>query len=303
MRATALSLQFARPDLAKPIPPEVIEQIIPTPGPLLPPVVLAPPVTDVPTPLSDCPPTTAARPLQQSTQTTPPAGSYAYTSTGLSTVADGTQTVHAPIPELTQVVVSEPIKVAPGTTVAVEGGAPASGSELLYTVITQLSDSVKQIDRLVLSATSINLAERTLVDGRRTLTITPTPQVQLVVFGPVGSSWRSNGTDSGNSATLNYTGEISAVTSVNVCGQPVNAYVVTYTEALTSPLDLEQVKTEDGSTNTLTIAPQFGGLVVGRKVSTDDIRYDSDLGGYIEVWQDYTSTLRQLQPSNSGSGA
>jgi hypothetical protein len=305
MRATALSLQFARPDLAKPIPPNVILQILPGPLSELSPTVLAPPSLDVPTPPapSECPPKTPAKPLKESTQDTPAAGNYAYSTKGRGTVADGTKTTTSPIPEDTQVAISEPVKVTPGTTAPVEGGAPSSGSELLYTVVTQLSGTVKQVDRLVVSATSINLAERTLVDGRRSLTFTPSPQVQLVVFGPVGSTWRSYGADSGSSANLNYQGRISAVTSVNVCGQPVNAYVVTYSETLTSPLDRELIRTVDGAANTLTIAPQLGGLVVERQVSTDDLRYDSNLGGYIEVWMEYSSALRQLQPSSASGGA
>lgn len=305
MRSTALSLQFARPDLAKPIPPNVIIQILPVPssGPDNVSSTLRPspvPVTTPPPPVGECAPTAPAAPLKEATQSTPAAGNYAYTTKGVSMVSDGTQTASAPIPELTQVAVSEPVKVAPGTTAPLEGGAPGSGSELLYTVITQLSDTVKQIDRLVVSATSINLAERTLVDGRRTLTITPTPQVQLVVFGPVGTQWRSTGTDTGSTATIAYQGQISAVTSVKVCGQPVNAYVVTYTETMTSPLDRELVRTVDGDVNTLTIAPQLGGLMVGRQVSSDDLRYDDDLGGYIEVGMKYTSALRHLQASTNG---
>lgn len=307
MRSTALSLQFARPDLAKPIPPRVIVQILPVPstGPVhitSGPPPSAPPVVVPRVPISECLPSTPAVPLKESTASAPRAGHYASTTKGSATVSDGTQEQSAPIPELTQIAISEAIQVAPGTTAPVEGGVPASGTELLYTVTTQLSDTVKQIDKLVLSATSINLAERTIVDGRRTLTVTPSPQVQLVVFGPVGSTWKSNGTDSGSSATITYEGTISAVTSTTVCGQLVNAYVVTYAETLTAPLDRELIQTVDGAPNTLTIAPQLGGLVVARQVSTDDIRFDSDLGGYVEVTMAYTSQLRRLDPSGTGPG-
>lgn len=302
MRSTALSLQFARPDLAKPIPPNIVLQILPVPavphvhvtqGP--PPQVLpAPPPP--PPPVSQCPAAKPATPLTESTTAAPRAGQYPFATKGATAVFDGTQTASAPLPPLTQVAVSGAQPVDPGSTIAAEGGAPASGKEQLYTITTQLSDNVKQIDTIEVSATSVNLAQRTVVDGRRSLTITPTPQVQLVVFGPVGSSWKSSGTDQGTAATLTYNGTISAITKTVVCAQPVNAYVVTYTEKLVSTLDQEVIQTVDGDPNTLTIAPQLGGLVLARQVSTDDIRLDSDLSGYVEVTMKYTSLLQRLEP-------
>lgn len=302
MRSTALSLQFARPDLAKRIPPKVIVQILPVPatGPthvITGPPPTTPPVELPPVPVSQCPKVTAALPLKESTQTSPRPGYYSFATKGSGAISDGTVVTSAPIPGLTQVTISAPIPVQPGTTASIDGPPPASGVEQLYTVTTQLSDVVKQIDQLVVTATSINLVQRTVVDGRRTLTVTPTPQVKLIVFGPVGSSWRSAGTDNSNAATLSYDGTISGITKVTVCGQPVNAYVVTYNETLTSPLDLELIRTVDGAPNTLTLAPQLGGLVLARQVSTDDIRYDSDLSGYIEVKLAYSSKLRQLEPA------
>ena len=87
-----------------------------------------------------------------------------------------------------------------------------------------------------------------------------------------------------------------------MCGQEVSAYVVTYTEKLTSPLDQEMIQTVDGEPNTLTVAPQYGGLVIGRQVATDDIRLDSDLAGYVEVMMKYSSVLRHLEPSSTADG-
>ena len=302
MRSTALNLQFARPDLAKPIPPNVITKILPVPpGP--PPVVLRPnasPSTPAVPPVpavSECPAPKPALPLKTSTASTPRAGYYSFATKGKSTVSDGTKETAAPVPDLTEVAVSAATSVDAGTTAPLEGGAPATGKEPLYTVTTQLSDTVKQIDKLAVSASSINLVERTLVDGRRSLSVTPSPQIQLMVFGPVGTTWHSNGTDQGSTATISYQGEISAVKSIKVCRQVVKAYVISYTETLTSPLDQELVRTASGSTNTMTIAPQLGGLLLGRQVHTDDLRYDSDLGGYIEIWMDYKSALRRLNPS------
>lgn len=304
MRSTALSLQFARPDLAKPIPPNVITKILPAP-PTPPPVLIPNPTssaapTVAPTPVSECPSTKPALPLKMSTSSTPRPGYYSFATKGNATVSDGTKQLTLPIPDLTQVAVSAATSVDADTTSPLEGGAPASGKEPLYTVTTQLSDTVKQIDKLAVSASSINLVERTVTDGRRSLSVTPTPQIQLMVFGPVGTTWRSNGTDSGNTATINYQGTISKVTATKVCGQVVKAYVVTYTETLTSPLDQELIRTSKGSTNTMTVAPQLGGLVIGQQVHTDDLRYDSDLGGYIEIWMDYKAALSRLQPTKAG---
>jgi hypothetical protein len=307
MRSTALSLQFARPDLAKPIPPNVITKILPTPP--NPPAVLVPnpkpsatPTVPVP-PIREYPAPKSALPLKASTSSTPRAGYYSVATKGNATVSDGTRQLTLPIPDLTQVAVSAATSVEADSTAPLEGGAPASGKEPLYTVTTQLSDTVKQIDKLAVSASSINLVERTVTDGRRSLSVTPTPQIQLMVFGPVGTTWRSDGTDSGNTATISYTGTIARVTAVKVCGQVVKAYVVSYTESMTSPLDQERIRTSKGSTNTMTIAPQLGGLVIGQQVHTDDLRYDSDLGGYIEIWMDYKAALTRLQPSKTGPAA
>lgn len=307
MRATALSLQFAKPDLAKPIPPNVITKILPaTPAP--PPVLVPNPKSSAtptvpPVPVNECPAPKAPLPLKVSTSSSPRAGYYSVATKGNATVSDGTKELTLPIPDLTQLSISAATKVDADTASPLEGGAPSTGKEPLYTVTTALSDTVKQIDRLAVSASSINLVQRTIVDGRRSLSITPTPQIQLMVFGPVGTTWRSNGTDNGNTATIAYQGEISKVTSVKVCGQVVKGYVVSYSETMTSPLDQEIIRTSKGTTNTMTVAPQLGGLVIAQQVHTDDVRYDSDLGGYIEIWLDYKASLSRLQPSKTAPPA
>jgi len=310
IRSTGLNLEFARPDLAKPIPPIVVLRLLPAPPPAYPHLPVPTVSTSLPTfprlPATQCPPASQrakpAAPLRASTAGAPEPGYYSFTSKGTGTVSGGKQNISAPIPPRTEVAISRAGKAAPDATVAVEGGAPASGTEVEYTVVTHLSDTVAESDQLMVSASSINLVQRTLSDGQRTMSFTPTPQVQLMKFGPVGSTWKSSGTDSNNSAVMNYQGTISAIRQINVCGQLVRAYQVTYSESLANAGIGEIIRTSGNDPNTFTIAPQLGGLVISQHVDTDDIRFNASLSGYIGVTLNYTSTIDRLTPSASASG-
>jgi hypothetical protein len=303
VRSTALNLQFARPDLAKPIPPKILIKLLPLPPALalpsnggsltLPPIVV-PPAT------GGCP--AKSRPaaaLKESTLGSPAAGFYGYSTKGKATVSGGAQNVTATVPPVTQVAISKPTKATPDSTVAAEGGAPASGFETEYTVTAHLSDSVSQSDELTVSATSINLMQRTLSDGQRTITFTPTPQVQLVKFGAVGSTWKSSGTDSASGSVMNYQGTITGIKQLTVCGQKVRGYVVSYSYTLTNPAVGEIIRTNSNDDNTLVVAPQLGGLVLSQHVDTEDIRFNADLSGYIGVTLTYDSTIRKLTPART----
>jgi hypothetical protein len=310
MRATALDLQFARPDLAVPVPPKVIVRLLPAPpvalhhivDPSVP--VLPPPPPPAP---AGCPaataPGTPGKPLATSTLGAPTAGYYTYATKGTGTVSGGTDTTSAALPTSTYVAISASQQVPPDSTVAAEGGAPASGTETQYTVTTQLSKSVTQIDTLAVSATSINLVKRQLSNAERTFDFVPTPQVQLMVFGPVGSTWSSRGTDSGTSSTLDYAGSIDAVTEVKVCGVVTKAYRVSYQETLTNPTGSEVIRTGTDSAHpaTFTIAPQLGGLVLAQQVYSDDVRLYRDLSGYVGTTLDYTSVLTDLVPATQAA--
>lgn len=308
MRSTALDLQFARPDLAKPIPPKVLVKLLPLPpSATLPPVSTSLPPIQVPNivvpPPGGCPPATQkpkpSAPLAQSTLGSPAAGFYAYDTKGSATVSGGSLSTTVPMPTLTQVAISKPTKATPSTTVAAEGGAPASGYETEYTVTTHLSDTVSQSDELMVSATSINLMQRTLSDGERTMTFTPTPQVQLVQFGPVGTSWKSSGTDSSSGAVMNYQASITGTREIDVCGQDVTGYIVTYSSSLANPAEGEIIRTNSNDDNTLVVAPQLGGLVVSQHIDTEDIRFNASLSGYLDVMLTYDSTVRALKPSKT----
>lgn len=312
MRSTALNLEFARPDLAKPIPPKILVKLLPLPPSVAVPVAptavptVAVPIPVVPQP-GGCPATTAkpkpASPLKESTLLSPASGFYSYTTKGSAAVSGGAQNVTVPMPPLTQVAVSKPTLAAPDATVDAEGGAPASGLETEYTVTTHLSNDVSQVDELMVSATSINLMQRTLVDGQRTLTFTPTPQVQLVQFGLVGSSWKSSGTDSASGSVLNYQGTITAIKQIDVCGRLVKGYVVTYSSSLANPAVGEIIRTNKNDANTMLVAPQLDGLVLSQHIDTDDLRFDSSLDGFLDVTLAYDSTVNRLEPSTTPPSA
>ena len=305
IRSTALNLQFARPDLAKPIPPKILINLLPAPPPAI--VVSVPPASIppifIPLPSNGCPPASQkakpAAPLKASTLGSPTAGFYVYDTKGKATVSGGAQNVTVPMLPLTQVAISKPTQADPDSTVVAEGGAPASGKETEYTVTTHLSDKVSQVDELTVSATSINLMQRTLSDGERTMTFTPTPQVQLVTFGAVGSSWKSKGTDSSSGSVMDYQGSITAIKQINVCGQLVKGYDVSYSATLTNPAEAEIIRTNSNDANTMLVAPQLGGLVVSQHIDTDDIRFNASLSGYLGVTLNYDTTVHRLTPTKT----
>jgi len=308
MRATALDLEFARPDLAVPVPPNVIVQLLPAPPPALQRIVHpGVPVVPVPPPPSTvgCPSASApgvpGKPLATSTLGAPEPGFYTYATTGKATVSGGSTSTSAPMPPATEVAVTAAQQADPSATIDVEGGTPPSGKETEYTVTTQLSSTVKQVDTLRVSATSINLVKRQLTNAERSFDFSPTPQVQLMVFGAVGSSWTSRGSDSATSATLDYAGSIVKVVDVKVCGVVTKAYQVTYQATLTNTAGYEVIRTGTDSAHpaTFTIAPQLGGLVLAQQVYSDDIRLHSDLSGYVGTTLDYTSVLTDLKPTTS----
>ena len=310
MWSTPLDLQFARPDLAVPVPPAVVVKLLPAPPQVLlhlanPTIVPLPPLPPAPVLPPGCPepdaPGKPGKPLTTSTLGAPAPGYYSYATNGSGTVSGGASSVSAPVPNTTAVTVGAATKSAPDATIGLEGGAPASGTETTYTVTTRLSKSVVQTDTLMVSATSINLVKRQLTNADRSFDITPTPQVRLMVFGPVGTTWSSRGTDSGSSATLDYSGSIDAIKDVKVCGVVTRAYQVSYQSTLTNNTGMEVIRTGTDSTKpaTFAIAPQLGGLVLSQVVHSQDVRLYSDLSGYVGTNLDYTSVLRELSPALS----
>lgn len=309
MRASALDLQFARPDLAVPVPPNIVVRLLPAPPAALE-RISRPPVAPVPSAAPPpaqqpvgCPPASAAgtpgKPLAESTQGAPAPGYYAYATKGVGTVTGGTDATSAPLPPQTFVAVSSSQLEAPSPTIDLEGGAPASGKQPEYTVTTQLSKSVQQIDTLRVSASSINLVKRQISNAERSFEIELSPHVQLMVFGPVGTSWSSRGTDSDTSSSLDYSGRIEGVSDVKICGVITKAYRVAYESTLTNPAGYEVIRTgtDEAHPTSFTIAPQLGGLVLAQQVYSEDLRFYSNLGGYVQTTLDYSSVLTDLEPA------
>jgi hypothetical protein len=281
MRATALDLQFARPDLAVPVPPKVVVKLLPAPPAALehivnPSLPLPPPPAPPPSPVG-CPPPSApgtpGKPLQESTLGAPAPGYYTYATKGKGTVSSATESTSASVPTSTYVAVSESHQEPPSATIDLEGGTPPSGKQTQYTVTTQLSPTVRQVDTLMVSASSINLVKRQLSNAERSFDFVPTPQVQLMVFGPAGTTWSSRGTDDNTSATMNYSGSIDAVSEVKICGVRTKAYSVSYQSTLTNSAGYEVIRTGTDSAHpaNFTIAPQLGGLIVAQKVYSEDV--------------------------------
>ena len=305
LRATPLDLQFARADLAVPVPPVVVVRLLPAPpldlGHILHPGTPVPPPPQPPPPLPKClRPTAPGKPLAEGTLGAPAPGYYSYVTKGKGTVSGGEDATSAPLPPETRVAISASTQVPVGSSIDVEGGAPPSGKQALYTVTTVLSPTVRQVDTLAVSASSLNLVKRQLTDGSRSFDFTPSPQVQLVVFGPVGTQWTSRGADSNSGATLDYAGSISSVTTITACGVATKAYVVQYQSTLTHPAGYEVIRTGTDSAHPagLVIAPQLGGLVLAQQVYSEDVRLMNDLSGYVGTTLDYVSVITDTEPAS-----
>lgn len=306
VRAQALDLQFARPDLAVPVPPSIVVKLLPAPPPSLQHVVVPspPPVIVFPTPPPPtCPAASApgrrGTPLAETTQTSPKPGFYVYDSKGKATVSGSTPTLTADVPKTTNVTITAGTPVAPDQTIDVEGGAPKSGKLVEYSVTTALSSTFRQVDTLQVSATSINLVKRQLVSPARSFTTTFTPHVQIMKFGKPGTTWSSRGVDSDNAASFDYSASIDGVTEVKVCGVVTPAYTVTYQSTLTNVSGSEVIRTGTDSAHpaSFTIAPQLGGLILSQQVYSEDVALYPSLGAYVGTTLDYASTLTDLEPT------
>lgn len=324
IRATALDLRFARPDLAKPIPPVIVQEVLPRPSAppapapaSLPPGVVTPvrsstsPVTSTPTtvpvlvPPSSCPTPAGAHPgaLAQSTSSAPLAGVYAYATKGTATVTGGSNSSSTTenLPATTHVQVSTPNEVPADSTTAQAEGTSPNAKETEYTVTTYLGSTIKQVDVTVVTPIGLDLVSRTYTDGERTVTYAPEPEVSLMRFGPVGTSWKTSGTDQASGATITDQGSIAAETTVQVCGQTVKAYEVQSSQQFVDPLNIEIIQTNDSDPNSFVIAPQLGGLVVGGHVDYTDRRYISSQNGFVGITLDYSTTVDSLVPAAGGA--
>jgi hypothetical protein len=307
IRASALDLQFARPDLAVPVPPRIIVRLLPAPQVVLDriirpgkPAPLPPVPTTPPTPVGCPAAATPGKPLAEAITGSPKAGYYTYATKGTGTVTGGVGPVSAALPTTTSVAVTEGQLEPVSQTIDAEGGAPASGKQLEYSVTTLLSKTVRQVDTYRLSATSLNLVKREVSNAERSFEIKLTPHVQVMVFGPVGTRWSSRGTDSDTAASLDYAGTIEAVSDVKVCGVVTKAYRVAYQSTLTNPTGFEVIRSGTSADHpaSFTIAPQLGGLLLSQQVYSEDLRLYSDLGGYVQTTLDYRSDLTDLTPAS-----
>ncbi|MHB8339956.1 MAG: hypothetical protein ACYDB7_02135 [Mycobacteriales bacterium] len=94
-----------------------------------------------------------------------------------------------------------------------------------------------------------------------TSTLSWTPALQLLKFpATTGTQWYVAGTDLSSGTTENYDASIASEDQVNACGTRLQGYTVRLTSGtITSPAQQQTTS----FTSAYTIAPQFGGLVIG----------------------------------------
>lgn len=296
IRRVALALAFSEEELAEPVPPRVITQLVPT----------APTVefTDTEVVIPDvvvgvapqCPtlaPGASAEVPVTFEVTGPPApGAYGRHNSGSIDVTGGPFPITLPYPFISTDTVSVP------ETVDVEPapGVPATEQATEYEITRDLGFGFQTTDRYRVTARAVELVSRTTVTPGQTSEFRPTPPIDVYVFGVENSSWNDAGVDNENGTAMAFRGRIEKREVVDVCGTAVDTYRV-LAEETTVNLETGQTSgTSSGDPNIYNVATQFGGLIVRADVHTTDTTRDPNSDAPLVLEFDYVSTLDSVEP-------
>jgi hypothetical protein len=129
----------------------------------------------------------------------------------------------------------------------------------------------------------LDLVKRVTYINKTTLTFTPTPALKILGLGAVGTSWNSAAADPSTGAIGIVQGSINGIQTVDVCGTPVNAYVIKsserYLSISPSGTVYESVTNDNyndpnnptaaaGQANYYRVATELGGLFVSTDTHT-----------------------------------
>jgi hypothetical protein len=301
IRRVALDLAFSEEELAEPVPPERIIQMVPAPPEVQEPADLdqfrsplpeapAPPIELCPT----APPGAApADPVTFAVDDPPVAGSYLRHNEGTIEVSTGgalSFTLPFPfisrwdIPSIDEVEVPAPLGL----------GEPTVHNE--WDVEKVLSPSYSVVDRFRLLPDKVQLVSRTTTNGEFTTEFVPDPPVDVYVFGVENTSWTSAGMDDEQGTAMLFQGRIDSREIVDVCGTAVDTYRVEVSETLVNLRTGETSGSAEGEPSIFNVATQFGGLVVREDVHVTQTTRDPGTGAAVVLEFDYVSTLSSIEP-------
>ena len=305
VKRVALSLAFAEQELAEPVAPRVLYQLVPAPPGLIESAPITPPAQidfELPAYLT-CPaaPDGAVAPVaaKRVAVAPPPAGTYPRRNTGTVTLEGGVIPINLPFPpfSLWEYGTPTPTEVTPS---AVAGTATQVPAEPMpadeYDVVKTLTPEFTITERLRRTPNGIEMLKRTTRANGVETVFTPEPPIIIHQFQVEGERWVSSGVDRETSAAMLFEATIQSRELVDVCGTMVDTYRVTFTEQLVN-LDTGEVSgSQPGDASTYNIAPHFGGLIVREDVHSTFQTHDPNTGTPIVVRFDYVSTTSTMEP-------
>lgn len=313
-RAIALDLAFAKKELAQPVAPEVIVQIIPAPPqvasgqmPLESAAVPPNAPTTLPPPCAAAPPGTAPAAVAPVGITRPPRpGRYKRHNSGTFGIKAGALDLRLPFPPETFDDVSPAREVAPQSMAdaaanLVGAGKPAPnqpGSGVFEWDVRQ------EITASFVITTTYRLTRDALAIVRRVTTtmagesaFSPSPPVTVMELNQgVGRTWRSAGVDSDSRTALFIDGTIKATEPVDLCGAVVDSFRVATSETFANLATGESSGT-NGAGNVYNVATQLGGLFVSTEQHYTQQTRDKATGTPIVLSFDYVSTMNRPEPT------
>ncbi|HVM54455.1 MAG TPA: hypothetical protein VM262_14785 [Acidimicrobiales bacterium] len=305
VRRVALNLAFAVEELAEPVEPNRIIQLIPAPPEVTTPEQLAaPPPFDPPTLPDLCPEAPAGAAPRESValeiRQPPAAGSYLRSNEGTISVTGGPFLITLPFPFISRWEIGEAETIETPAPLGI--GDPAVVRE--YEVRKILAPGFETIERMRLLEDRLQLVSRTTINQESTTEFTPSPAIDVYVFGVEGDSWASAGMDDASGAAMLYQGRIERREIIDVCGEVIDTYRVIVSEQLVN-LRTGEVSGTSGDEEHPTIfnyATHLGGLVVREEVHSTQNSRDPETGSPLVIGLDYTSTLTSTEPDGSPFG-
>lgn len=317
VKRIALRLAFENEDLAQPIAPERIINLIPAPPELVASGDIAPFRTPEPShvtrlekepPLCPSAPKGAAllEPVAITIDEPPTPGWYRRHNRGKLTITGGPIPLTLPFPRVTLMEIRDVHQVErpdadhragdvardEAPPLADAGQAIRSATATRFTVSHEIA-TITISDVYEYDSDGFRLVERTTKTDAATAVFTPTPQITLVTLGDFGGDWAEGGTDRESSTAMVVQGVIAAQEPVDLCGTVVDTLRYENDEQTVNLASQETSGTAD-IPNIYNIAPQHQGLIVQEEKHFTQVATIDNLKLVID-W-DYVSTLGHLDP-------
>ena len=303
IRRVALDLAFSEEELAEPVEPRRIIQVVPTPPDVQEPADLgrfrSPPPEPPTVPFELCPTAppgaVPAAPVTFAIDDPPAVGAYTRHNQGSIEITGGPFPITLPFPFITrwEIPAIEEAEVPPPLGL----GEPTTQVE--WDVEKILSPTFTVVDRYRLLPDKLQLVGRTTTNGDYTTEFVPDPPIDFYVFGVEGSSWSSAGIDDEQGTAMLFQGSIESREIVDACGTPVDTYRVVASETMVNLRTGETSGTSEGDPNIFNVATQLGGLVVREDVHVTQTTRDPDTGSALVAEFDYVSTVDSIDPEGT----